>query len=71
MRGRGHIIYIVKMLGKTKYIVMNKINKEGFTNIVKIMTPMVGVIVLDCRHISDIVKMITLKLSILIHGINE
>ena len=50
---------------------MNKINKERFTNIVKIMTPMVGVVVLDCRHISDIVKMITLKLSILIHGINE
>ena len=34
--------------------------KEGYANIVNFMTPRIGVVVLGCDHIGDIVKMLNL-----------
>ena len=64
----GHISYIVKInyfyenllypgawFRQTKCVVM--MTREGSTNIVNIMTPEVGVLVLSCGHISYTVKL--------------
>ena len=67
--GRSHINHIMKMhyffknlqlysqayIRKTKYLVV--MTKEGSTNIINFMTPVAGVFVLGCGHISHIVKM--------------